>query len=102
MHRICPYFLFYLFFFYASDVLRFHFWGTWVAQLVKHVTWAYVMILQFKSSSPTSGSVLTAQSLQAASDSVFCLPHSLPLPHLYSVSLSLSKKQTLKYMYVCM
>ena len=37
--------------------------GTWVAQSVGHPTSAQVMILQSMSSSPTSGSVLTAQSL---------------------------------------
>ena len=44
--------------------------GAWVAQLVKHLTSAQVMILQFVSLSPVSGSVLTAQSLEATSDSV--------------------------------
>ena len=33
--------------------------STWVAQLVKHLTLARVMILQFVGLSPTSGSVLT-------------------------------------------
>ena len=37
---------------------------------VKHLTLAQVMISQFESSSPTSGSVLTAQSLEPVSDSV--------------------------------
>ena len=45
-------------------------WGTWVAQSVKHLTLARVMISRFVSSSPASGSVLTAQSLEPASDSV--------------------------------
>ena len=44
--------------------------GAWVAQLVKHPTLAQVMISQFVSLSPTSGSVLAAQSLEPASDSV--------------------------------
>ena len=44
--------------------------GTWVAQLVKRLTSAQVVISQLVSSSPTSGSVLTAQSLEPASDSV--------------------------------
>ena len=35
-------------------------WGAWVAQSVKHLTLAQVMILQFMSSSPWSGSMLTA------------------------------------------
>ena len=44
--------------------------GAWVAQSVKRPTLAQVMISQFVSSSPVSGSVLTAQSLEPASDSV--------------------------------
>ncbi|KAF0872644.1 MYCD protein, partial [Crocuta crocuta] len=53
--------------------------GTWVAQLVKHLTSAQVMISQFLSSSPASGSVLTARSLEPVSDSV-SPSLSLPLP----------------------
>ena len=45
-------------------------WGAWMAQLVKRPTSAQVRISWFVSSSPTSGSVLTAQSLEPASDSV--------------------------------
>ena len=51
--------------------------AAWVAQLVKHQTSPQVMISWFMSSSPASGSVLTAQSLEPASDSVspsFYLP----------------------------
>ena len=44
--------------------------GTWVAQSVERPTSAQVMISWFVSSSPVSGSVLTAQSLESASDSV--------------------------------
>ena len=55
------------------------FWGIWVTQLVKHPTSAKVMISQFASSSPASGSVLTAQSLEFASESV-SPTLSLPLP----------------------
>ena len=44
--------------------------GHWVAQLVKYLTSTQVMISQFVGSSPASGSVLTAQSLGPASDSV--------------------------------
>ena len=40
-----------------------------VAQSVKHPTSAQVMIVQFMSSSPASGSVLTAQSPEPALDS---------------------------------
>ena len=45
-------------------------WGSWVAQSVKHPTLAQVMISRSVSSSPASGSVLTAQSLETVSDSV--------------------------------
>ena len=41
-----------------------------MAQLVDLLTLAQIMISQFVSSSPVSGSVLTAQSLEPASDSV--------------------------------
>ena len=44
--------------------------GAWVAQLVECPTSAQVMISQLMSLSPISGSVLTAQSLEPASDSV--------------------------------
>ena len=55
-----------------------------MVQSVKRPTLAQVMISQFMSSSSTSGSVLTAQSLEPASDSVslsLCpsLVHALPL-----------------------
>ena len=40
-----------------------------MAQLVKHPTLAQVMISQFVGSSPVSGSVLAARSLEPASDS---------------------------------
>ena len=74
-------------------------WGTWVAQSAERLTLAQVMILWFVSLSPTSGSVLTAQSLELASDSVspplsvapllmLCLSVSLSL----SLSLSFSQK----------
>ena len=70
-------------------------WGTWVAQSVKHLTLAWVMISQFVGSSPTSGSVLTAQSLEPASDSVSpslsALPHSCVCVRALSLSLSLSR-----------
>ena len=44
--------------------------GAWVAQLVRRPTSAQVMISRFVGSSPASGSMLTAQSLEPASDSV--------------------------------
>ena len=62
-----------------------------MAQLVGHLTSAQVMFSQFMSSSPTSGSVLTAQSLEPASDSVF---PSLSAPPLLTLSLSLSLSHT--------
>ena len=68
--------------------------GAWVAQSVEHPTSAQVMISQSVSLSPASGSVLTARSLDPASD--LCLPLSLPLPCLFSVSLSLSFSLSLK------
>ena len=55
--------------------------GAWVAQSVEQPTSAQVMISRFVRSSPASGSVLTAQSLEPASDSVspsLCLPLSAP------------------------
>ena len=69
--------------------------GTWVAQSVKHLTSAQVTMSQFVSSSPISGSVLTAQSLDHASNSVIlCLPLSVPplLMLCLSVCLSVSQK----------
>ena len=44
--------------------------GAWVAQLVERPTSAQVMISRSVSSSPASGSALTAQSLEPVSDSV--------------------------------
>ena len=44
--------------------------GAWVAQLVKYPTLAQVMISQFASSSHTTGSVLTARSLEPTLDLV--------------------------------
>ena len=56
--------------------------GTWVAQ---------VMISRFVSLSPTSGSVLTAQSLELLR--ILCLPLSLPLPCSCHLSLSKTNKR---------
>ena len=51
-----------------------------MAQSVKRPTSAQVMISQFVSSSPASGSVLTAQTLEPTSDSMsVCLSVSLSL-----------------------
>ena len=62
----------------------------WAPQSVEHPTLAQVMISQFVGSSPTLGSVLTAQNLEPALDSVSLL--SLPLPHSHCLSLSLKNK----------
>ena len=59
--------------------------GTWVAQSVKRLTSAQVMISQFRGLSPTLGSVLTAQSLDPASDSV---SPSLSAPPTFTLCLS--------------
>ena len=59
-------------------------WGAWVAQSVERPTSAQVMISWSVSSSPASGSVLTARSLLR----ILCLPLSLLLPCSCSVSLS--------------
>ena len=65
-------------------------WGAWVAQLAKRPTPAQVMISQFVSSSPASGSVLTAQSLEPSSDSVS--PSLCPYPAHASAPLPLKNK----------
>ena len=62
-------------------------WGAWVAQSVKRPTSAQVTISRYVSSSPTSGSVLTAQSLELVSDSV-SPSLSDPLPFMLCLSLS--------------
>ena len=62
--------------------------GAWVAQSVKRLALAQVMISPSVSSSPTSGSVLTAWSLLQ----ILCLPLSLTLPCSCSVSLCLKNK----------
>ena len=64
--------------------------GAWVAQSVGHPTSAQVMISRYMSSSPMSGSVLTAQSLEPVSDSV---SPSLSAPPPFMLCLSLSQKQ---------
>ena len=61
-------------------------WVAWVAQLVERPTSAQVMISRFVSLSPASGSVVTAQSLEPASDSVS--PSICPSP---APALSLSR-----------
>ena len=69
--------------------------GTRVAQSVKHPTSAQVMISQFVSSSPSWDSVLTAWSLDLASDSVtpsLCAPPLLSLCLSVSLLVSLSQR----------
>ena len=58
--------------------------GAWVAQWVKRLTSAQVMISRFTGLSPALGSVLMAQSLESASDSV-SLSLSLPLPRSFAL-----------------
>ena len=57
--------------------LKFKMWGTWVVS-VEPPTSAQVMISWFVGSSPMSGSVLTAQSLEPASDSMSPSPSAPP------------------------
>ena len=63
--------------------------SAWVAQSVERPTLAQIMILWFMNSSPALGSVLTAQSLEPALDSV---SPSLSAPPLLMLCLSLSQK----------
>ena len=62
--------------------------GAWVAQAVERLTSAQVMISRFLGLSPVLGSVLIAQSLEPASDSV---SPSLSAPPQLALCLSLSK-----------
>ena len=63
--------------------------GAWVAQSVKRLLLAQVMFLRLMGLSPVWGSVLTARSLEPASDSV-SPSLSAPSPLILSPSLSLS------------
>ena len=56
--------------YFGEGMKRGHGWGAWVAQSIERPTSAQIMISQCVGLSPTSGSVLTAQSLEPASDSV--------------------------------
>ena len=67
--------------------LYYHYRGPWVTQSVKRLTLAQVMISWSVSSSPASGSVLTTQSLELASDSV-SPSLSVPLPLVLFLCLS--------------
>ena len=71
-----------------DDILEYR-RGTWAAQSVKHPTLAQVMTSQSVGLSPASGSVMTAQSLEPASDSV---SPSLSAPPLLTLSLCLKNK----------
>ena len=75
--------------------LRLTFRGAWVAQSVKRLTLAHIMISQFVSLNPASGSVLTAQCLEPASDAVSLCLSAPPLLAL-CLCLSLKNKKTLK------
>ena len=66
-------------------------WSAWVAQSVKRLTLAQVTISQFMGSSPASGSVLTARSLEPVPDSVSPFL-SVPPPLMLCLSLSLKNK----------
>ena len=74
--------------------------GAWMVQSVKRLTSAQVVISWFVGLSPTSGSVLTPQSLESASDSLSPSLSAPPLLTLLSFCLSvhlfLKNKQTLK------
>ena len=64
-----------------------------MAQLVKRLTMAQVMILRFVSSGPVSVSVLTAQNLEPASGSVSLL---LSAPPMFMFCLSITNKHLKK------
>ena len=75
---------------HAAHIKFTQWWGRpWVAQLVQRPALAQVTISQFVGSSPSSGSVLTAQSLEPASDSV---PASFSGSLLFVLCLCLSQK----------
>ena len=65
-----------------------------MAQSVERLTLAQVVISRFMSLSPVSGSVLTAQSLVPASESV---SSSFSIPPLFVLSLCLSKMNIQKF-----
>ena len=54
---------------FADVIKNLKIWGAWGAQSVERPTSAQVTISRFVGSSPASGSVLTARSLEPASDS---------------------------------
>ena len=67
--------------------------GAWVAQLVKRPSLAQVMISRFVGLNPSSGSVLTAQSLEPALDLWLSLFLSLSLCPSLAHTVSLSQKK---------
>ena len=67
-----------------------------MAGSVKHLTPAQVMISRFMGSSPALGSVLTAQSLEPALDSM-SPSLSVPFPLMLCVCVSLSKINLKKF-----
>ena len=69
-----------------------NFRGAWVSQSVERPTWAQVTISRSVSSSPASGSVLTAQRLEPALDSVSPPHPNPPLNVCLFLSLSLKNK----------
>ena len=71
--------------------------GAWVAQSVGRPTSARIMIARSVSSSPTSGSVLTARGLEPTSDSV-SPSLSAPPPLALSPSKINVKKKKLKWL----
>ena len=64
--------------------------GAWVAQSVKRLTSAQVIISRFVGSSPASGSVLTSQSLELLR--ILCLALSLCPSPAHALSLCLKNK----------
>ena len=74
----------------GANIRTLTFWGAWVAQSVERLASAQGMISRSVSSSPVSGSVLTARSLDPASDSVS--PFLLAPPPLLMLCVSLSQK----------
>ena len=76
--------------FYVVSISQF---SDWVAQSVKRLTLAQVMISQFAGWNPAWGSALTARSLESASDAVSpCLSAPPLLTLCVSLSLSLKNK----------
>ena len=73
----------------SSFILKLDFRGAWVAQSVKQLTSAQVMISQSVSSSPTLGSVLAAWSLEPTWGSVSPCLSAFPL---LMLCLSVSQK----------